>query len=324
MDASDELVRRLSLKRSDKLGHLSPEGFAELERSVSKNPSLFVDDEREAAFLEVGKALARMEDARDEEENLDDDAYLRARRHHLDRLVADCDRALSLDPGCVDAKLLRVLAADQDPNEALGLLLELQQEVEEQDGPLVVPDSGDAWDDVFSRPRLRLDAAVARTCFDGARYRLAESSCRSLIEHAPSDVLGARLTCSLALARLEDEKGLNALDVRFRRAGNAWMHLSRALLMFKLDRLGAAQRAIMGFANLCEGGAYLLAHPTYVDIYLPDRPSFKPGSFEESLLAVHEADPIVVDTPDFVAWASTLPGFVARAQGFDDGADAGW
>ena len=324
MDTSGELIRRLSLKRRDKLGNLSPEGYAELARSVSKNPALFVDDGSEAAFAEVCKAISRIEDARDAEETLDDDAYVRARRHHLDRLVADCDRALSLDPRCIDALLLRALAADRDPDEELGLLLDLEQSAQAEDGPLVVPESGDAWDDVFSHPRLRLKAAVARACFEGARYRMAERACSELIDLSPSDAVGARLTCSLALARLEDEKALNALDMRFGRSGNAWMHLSRALLMFKLDRLSAAQRAVMGFANLCEGGAYLLVHPTYVDIYLPDRPSFKPGSFDESLLAVHEADPIVVDTPDFVAWASTLPEFLAKAQGFDGGTDVGW
>ena len=85
----------------------------------------------------------------------------------------------------------------------------------------------------------------------------------------------------------------------------------------------AARRALAGFRSLNEGAAYALLRPTYVETYLPCRPEFVPGSFEEAVLAVHEADSVVVDAPDFVNWASEQPGVLddavafARSNGMD-------
>lgn len=185
------------------------------------------------------------------------------------------------------------------------------------------PRPGNAWDDVFARPRLRLLSAIARARLETARYKAAIATCEKLVELDSLDHLGARYTWAVALARLEDEKGLDALDAKFGRAGNAWIHLARALLMFKLDRMPAARRALRGYASLCEGGAYALLRPTFIDGYLPDRPVFTAGSFEEAALAVHECDAVVMDTPDFIAWATAQDGFAAQAEKFarDHGLD---
>ncbi len=182
----------------------------------------------------------------------------------------------------------------------------------------------DAWDDVFARPRLRLLSTIARARLDTARYKAAIATCEKLVELDSLDHLGARYTWAIALARLEDEKGLDALDAKFGRAGNAWIHLARTLLMFKLDRMPAARRALRGYASLCEGGAYALLRPTFIDGYLPDRPAFTVGSFEEAALAVHECDPVVMDTPDFIGWATAQDGFAAQAEKFARDHDLDW
>ena len=324
MNAIDELVLRCARKRREKLGDLSDDGYAELIRAVRENPTKFVDDDEEQAFLELGRALGRVESSSADDDLLDDDAYLRERRKRLDRLSSDCDLICSIDPRCLDARLVRTLAQDKNPDETLDDLMGIDGEVTAELGPIVLPMSQDAWDDVFSRPRLRLAAAISRTLLETARYRMAEKACASLMDLSPADALGARLTCSLALARLEDEAGFDALDARFGRVGNAWSHLARVLLLYKLDRLPAASRALRGFDGLCQGGAYLLLRPCYVDTYLPDRPAVKPGSFEEATLAVHEADPIVVDTPDFVSWAGSQPGFSRSAERFADAGGYDW
>lgn len=186
------------------------------------------------------------------------------------------------------------------------------------------PCPGNAWDDVFARPRLRLLSAIARARLETARYKAAIATCEKLVELDSLDHLGARYTWAVALARLEDEKGLDALDAKFGRAGNAWIHLARALLMFKLDRMPAARRALRGYASLCEGGAYALLRPTFIDGYLPDRPVFTAGSFEEAALAVHECDAVVMDTPDFIAWATAQDGFAAQAEKFARDHDLDW
>lgn len=94
--------------------------------------------------------------------------------------------------------------------------------------------------------------------------------------------------------------------------------------MFKLNRLSAARRALFGFSKLCRGGAYALLRPVYVEGYIPDRPFFEPGSFEEAVLAVHECDPVVMDTPDFLGWSMAQDGFSAQAQQFAKDNDLDW
>lgn len=309
MRGHDELIRRLAIRRREELGDMSDEAFAELEEAVRKNPTSFTQDARDQAFAEVVEGIDALEASRADDDLLDDDQYEATRARRLERLGSTCARALELDPTCLDARLLQTLALDQDADATLRRLLELGHEVESLES-----DGTDLWEDVFARPRMRLMGAVARLSLESARYGAAREACHRLVELSAADPLGARFTWALACARLEDEEGFNELDAKVGRRGNAWSHLARTLLMFKLDRTGAARRALRGFASLCEGGAYALLRPIYIDTYLPDRPLAMGGSFEEVTLAVHEADPIIVDTPDFVAWAAAQEGMAEQAE----------
>ncbi len=96
------------------------------------------------------------------------------------------------------------------------------------------------------------------------------------------------------------------------------------ILLFKLGRTSAARRALTGFDRLCEGGIYALLRPILVEPYAPDRPQCAPYSFKEAVLAVHEADPIVVDTPDLPAWAEAQPGMLESAQAFAQKSGFDW
>ena len=131
-------------------------------------------------------------------------------------------------------------------------------------------------------------------------------------------MLGCRHSAALAYARLEDESGFEELDARFDHKSSAWSLLARAILNFKLGRMGAARRSLAGFSSLVEGGAYALLRPILVDTYMPDRPSVAPCCYEEAMFAVHEADPIIVDVPDFASWAESQPAVRAAAQDYAD------
>ncbi len=61
-----------------------------------------------------------------------------------------------------------------------------------------------------------------------------------------------------------------------------------------------------------------------VDTYLPDRPTAAPYSFDEATLAVHEADPIIVDVPDLVTWVQNQPDMLAAAKSFADKSGLDW
>ena len=324
MKARDELVQRLALRRRGQLEGLSEAGYQELVRDVRSRPEDFVDSPAEEAFLMVCQALERHDAACVGEELLDDDAFFVARRRRMERLGSDCEAALARDPDCLDAQLLRLLAQDDDPDPALPALAELDARAWKQLSAAQLPASGDAWDDVLLRPMLRIRAAVVRTCLDSARYRRAARLGEEAFAVSPGDAQGLRHTCALCYARLEDEAALEALDVRFSRQGDSWQHLSRAILLYKLGRLAAARRALGGYTRLCEGGAYALIKPIMIDTYLPDRPETTPLSFEEATLAVHEADPVIVDVPDFVPWAQGQRDVWFAAQSFAERRDLDW
>ena len=313
MDARAELVMRLAIHRVEQLGGLSAEGFSELVLAVRDDVEGFCDRDDDRAFLELVRALERYEASFADDDLLDDSEYYVERRRRLDAIEAACERALALDPECLDASLLRTIAADVPPERTLEALLELLDEV-----PAPDTQEEDAWDDVLARPRLRVLAAAARTCVETARFRMASTLCAQALEQSPSDPLGVRNTWAIALARLEDEDGFNELWSRFGHAGNAWFYLAHMLLLYKDLRLPAARRALKGYCEVCEGGAYALLRPSYVDVYLPDRPDVRRGSFDEAVLAVHEMDPVFMDTPDFVNWVLKTPGVEQLARKFAD------
>ncbi len=316
MKAREELVHRLALKRRRKLGSMSDEAFNELELAVRQDPYNFIDDDEEQAFALVARALETYYDARRDDGLLDDTEFAAQRMERNDALSDACRQALALDRTCIDARLLTTLVIDGSQDLRFEMLYDDYAEFVQKKGSITIPATGDAWSDVFMRPRLRLQAALARTCINTSRFRLATEYCVDMLTKAPLDALGARLTCALAMARLEDEEGFNWLDAREGRRGNAWFHLSRVLLMYKLGRAPAARRALRGFDQFCVGGAYLLLQPLFVDTYLPDRPPYEPNTFEESMLCLHEADPIITDAPDFAAWARKQTGFLDSAHDF--------
>ena len=326
MRYQEELIERLAQHRRAQLGNLSEHAYEELVLAVRRDPQAFLVDDSDRAYERLGKALAANELSQAEEEFLDDAAYEASRKRRLQKLREGCVAALAMSEECLDARTIQVMLENENPDAALVALEALAHEeglLGDADAT-AAPCPGNAWDDVFARPRLRLLSAIARARLDTARYKAAIATCEKLVELDSLDHLGARYTWAIALARLEDEKGLDALDAKFGRAGNAWIHLARTLLMFKLDRMPAARRALRGYASLCEGGAYALLRPTFIDGYLPDRPAFTAGSFEEAALAVHECDAVVMDTPDFIGWATAQDGFSAQAEKFARDHDLDW
>ena len=319
MNAWEELVTRCAIRRNEKIGPLSDDAYAELVLAVRQSPADFADAPGERALLVLARALDAYRSSLTRDDLLDDEAFERERARRLAALSAECGRALALDPDCLDARLIALLASEPDPDPLLAALLELERAHATESLP-----EGDAWEDVFCRPRLRLRAAVARACLDGARFRMAASAAASLLDATPDDPLGARHTQMLACARLEDEAGLGALDARFSGRESAWSHLARVLLLYKLDRLTPALRALRGYDRLCDGGAYALLRPILTEPYLPDRPDVAPCSVEEAVMAVREAEPIIADAPEFISWCQEQDWLVASAQAFAERNDLDW
>lgn len=311
MNARDELVERLALKQREKLGGMSDEAFFELSLSVRAQPEDYIADDEDRAFERFCQVLDAFAEKRADEELLDDSDFERVRLAHLMELERSCAAIAAACPSCFDARLVQAIAANPNPDRLLESLESLRKET-----AALVHGQADAADDVFARPHLRVLAAIARTCVESARFKMALSVCDELMALSPRDEFGARYTAALCYARLEDEQGFNELDRRFSRVGNAWFNLGRAILMYKLGRMSAASRALRGYVHLNEGGAYVLERPYFVDVYVPDRPRFSPGSLDETVLAVHEAEPVIADVPDFVNWALSHEWFVEASERF--------
>lgn len=323
-DWQQELVGRAVRRYDAEHGPLSDGALEELAATIAADPDPYLRHPSDRALALLVEGLKAYEQSCKGDEFLGDDAYLKARAERMERLKWMCLAAEADDEDCADAKLVQILMDDQDALQAVAALRELDADLTTaDDAPGRAPDTGDLWDDVFARPRLRVRAALAVKALDAANVTMALDTARDLMDAMAGDELGMRYTAALALARLEDEKGFDALDARFGRHGNAWSNLARTLMLFKLDRMAAARRALAGFTSLNEGAAYALLRPTYVEPYLPYRPDAKPGSYEEAVLAVHEADPIVVDAPDFVNWCASQPGMTEQAAAFarDNGLD---
>lgn len=331
MNLTEELVQRCALKRRTAIGSMSDAAYEELLLAVQSDLKSYASETDELPMYHLAQAVKRYQDSQLNDDSYTDEEFVQARITRLQTFLHALENIREKYGENTDLLRMNALVHASDPESLLQALLAIQNQAEKEakrtpnleDSKTSATIPHDTWADVFTRPRLRLQAAIGRTYADTARFKLTATTCEQLLEESPSDAVGARFTLALTYARLEDEVALNKLDDRFNHHSNAWIELARAILLFKLSRISSARRALKSYQMNTEGGAFALLHPTFVDIYIPDRPEVKTGSFNEALLAIHEAEPIIVDVPDFVEWAGNIPEFAAasdayaEANGFD-------
>ena len=331
MNLTEELVQRCALKRRASIGSMSDAAYEELLLAVQSNLKSYASETDELPMYHLAQAVKRYQDSQLNDDSYTDEEFVQARITRLQTFLHALENIREKYGENTDLLRMDALIHTSDPESLLQALLAIQNQTEKEakrtpnleDSKTSATIPHDTWADVFTRPRLRLQAAIGRAYADTARFRLAATTCEQLLEESPSDAVGARFTLALTYARLEDEAALNRLDDRFNHHSNAWIELARAILLFKLSRISSARRALKSYQMNTEGGAFALLHPTFVDIYIPDRPEVKTGSFNEALLAIHEAEPVIVDVPDFIEWAGNIPEFAAAsdayaaANGFD-------
>lgn len=331
MNLTEELVQRCALKRRASIGSMSDAAHEELLLAVQSDLKSYASETDELPMYHLAQAVKRYQDSQLNDDSYTDEEFVQARITRLQTFLHALENIREKYGENTDLLRMDALIHTSDPESLLQALLAIQNQTEKEakrtpnleDSKTSATIPHDTWADVFTRPRLRLQAAIGRAYADTARFRLAATTCEQLLEESPSDAVGARFTLALTYARLEDEAALNRLDDRFNHHSNAWIELARAILLFKLSRISSARRALKSYQMNTEGGAFALLHPTFVDIYIPDRPEVKTGSFNEALLAIHEAEPVIVDVPDFIEWAGNIPEFAAAsdayaaANGFD-------
>lgn len=320
-------------------------GRAILREQIARRPEKYALSDRTRALLIYARARQELLDACDAlEDEEDDDAYDRKREAAFRACKAKLYDAWQTDRDCVEAQLLDIVLSEAPIEDCVHDLVRLEHEVRARltsSSPRFSPDAEHLWlpDGDGNGPTAaeeveltRSDPAVigwlhtlealALACMDSARYRLAARYARQAMR-ARSYTGHPEGTLLLALARLEDEQGFFDA-VRDYDAAHAegleaspWFLLARALLLYKLGRRKPARRALLDFAGQAEGGAYFLLNPDYDLPYVPVRPAPR-EPWDLSLQAVSEADPILVDTPDFTDWAESLEGVERIAEHFAD------
>ena len=256
------------------------------------------------------------------------------------------DEALSLDPACFDALRMRSSTECPTVEARYQFLVEREPEVRaaceaardqalaaegSRPGAEAHTDRASLAADLALRPWLRWMASMAEEALICGRNRACIDACEKLLAADPYDSCDARFTLAYALAKLEDEEGLDELDRRYatisplRPDDDPWVLLARTALAHKRCDIAAAraclERILTSYPN---AGATLIRQ-----VELPDgefaRLNVAPYSEDELILATSEGIVLLQEGMDrtgrgvFGSWVATTvaeldPGAAARAR----------
>lgn len=314
---------------------LTPAARELVRDEIARNPSRYAVTDHARALVSYARShehlmreLERMEDLPDEEFDRRREQLFNQTRREMHEIAAE-------DRMCIDAQLVSILLADVPVDSCLIDLMKLEDFARDHLRGVAGFDleSEHYWREgdlggMDTAERTRTDPtmigwlhtleAISQLSLASARYHAAADYARRVMR-AQGYTNRAVGTVLLALARLEDENGFFACvhdaDPDQHLEDSPWYLLGRTLLLYKLGRRRNARRALRDFTERCEGGAFFLLNPTYLTPYLPVRPEPR-EVWELSHQAVWEADGIIVDTPEFVSWATSVEGVEDASEGF--------
>lgn len=319
---------------------LTPAARELVREQIARDPARYATTDHTRALVSYGTAHERLMRELDRLEDVPDEEFDRRRERLFEATREAVRRIGQADRLCVDARLLDIMLADVPLDACLNDLMKLESEVGDYlaQQPGFDLDAPHYWtmDPALPEDEAAHDAAELTRCnpvmvgwlhtveaisqlsLASARYRAAASYAQRIMRSRgyTNRAIG---TVLLAQARLEDEEGffatVRAADPSETVEDSPWYLLGRTLLLYKLGRRRNARRALRDFAARCEGGAFFLLNPTYLTPYLPVRPPVR-EAWELSHQAVWEADGIIVDTPDFAAWAASVEGMEDISEQF--------
>lgn len=253
------------------------------------------------------------------------------------------DEALSLDPACYDALRMRSSSEAPSAEARYRLLAEREDEVrahcETARDEAVSSMEGERSmlaANIAMRPYWRWLASLAEEALICGRNTVAVGMAERLLASDPTDSCDVRFTLAYALAKLEDEPGLERLAGRYgtiapqRPANDAWMLLARVALAHKRCDLASARSLLEELLTAYPSGAGALLR----QVELPDgefaRLHVNPYSEDELILAVSEGVVLLQEGNDrsgrgvLGSWvaktvASLRPEVAIEAAGGQDG-----
>lgn len=308
-----------------------------LHDDIGRHPERYATSEHAQALLSYQRVHDKLMLQLDQlEDVIDDEEFMRKETQLFQNARTELFKIWHTDRFCVDAQLVDIQLSQASLDAQLNDLMKLESQTREhlernargfdedapgfwnasQLGDMTPADATRTSPDMIGW--LHTLEVISQTCIASARYKPAMRYARMVMraEGYPNHAEGTLL---LALARLEDEDGFfqAAREIGADAASNPWFLLGRTLLLYKLGRKKAAQRALREFSNRCDGGAFFLLNPTYLAPYLPVRPEPR-ESWDLAHQAVWEADGIIMDVPDFTLWAASIDGIDAASERFAD------
>lgn len=175
MNFQEERILRCASRLRQKLGQMSDAAYEELVLAVRQNPDAYIDSDAERAFALLAQAIRKFNESARDDDLLDGEQYMAARNKRFEALRGACQAALSMDAGCLDAQLLLTLATVGRPDKLLGALCELEEKCSDKCAFALLD-----WRNPWDRARFRLRAAISRTCADGACWKMALETARSV------------------------------------------------------------------------------------------------------------------------------------------------
>ncbi len=324
-----------------------------LHDDVAKRPEHYAQTDFARALISYARTHEHLMDALARMDDLPDEEFERKRAKLFDQTRHAMHEIAQAEPQVIDAQLVGAMLTDQGLDACLSDLMKIEAYARERLETCVAGFDEEAPH--FWKPDLLAETgcsaaeltrtepalvgwlhaleAISQLSLASARYRAAARYARTVMRavgypnHAEGTVL-------LSLARLEDSDGFFALvhELEQRHAQAAaegyvedpllhgvddspWFLLARTLLLYKEGKERPARRALREFSQQCDGGAFLLLNPTYINPYLPVRPTVH-DRWKLVHQAVWEAEGAVYDTPDFVPWAETVEGIFEASEGF--------
>lgn len=242
----------------------------------------------------------------------------------IDRGKSLLDEAISLDPCCYDA--IRMRSSSQAPSigARYRFLADRADEVRAaceraRDGVASELDGErrELAENIAMRPYWRWMASLAEEALICGRNRIAVDVSERLLASDPRDASDVRFTLAYALAKLEDEEGLAALERRYaeisplRGPDDAWILLAHVALAHKRCDFARARAWLSRILELYPGASGALLRQTE----LPDgefaRLRVAPYSEDELILAISEGIVLLQEGNDR-AGRGVLGSWIAR------------
>lgn len=229
-----------------------------------------------------------------------DDAQAQALMQRARNLL---DEALSLDPQCHDAARMRQSGLSASVTDRLEWLLshegEVRESCERQVGVIddaIEGERGVMARNLAMRPLWRWMASEAADALVCGRNRQCLDICRRLLESDPDDNAGARLTATYALAKLEDEEGIDRLRGAWPRLSphrgpeDPWSRLADVSSAYKARRMQEAEMLLDALLRDVPHAAAVLTRQAD----LPD------GEFSRVILVPDSEDELTIATSEAI------------------------